>query len=63
MDAALSPETMDALLDAADNDDRRGFGTALDFLGKALGIPLADSNASRAQIFDKADSSTKCNTV
>lgn len=52
MDAALSPETMDALLDAADNDDRRGFGTALDFLGKALGIPLADSNASRAQIFD-----------
>ena len=52
MDAALSPDAMDALLDAADNDDRRGFGTALDFLGKALGIPLADSNASRAQIFD-----------
>jgi hypothetical protein len=62
LNPSLSATTMDALLDGADNNDRAGFGTAIDCLEKLLGVALPASNTSPAQIFSNVETLTNSAT-
>ena len=56
MDATVTSETLDFLLDAAGIDDRVAFGTLIDRLAKVLNVTTPSSNATPAQIFDNVKS-------